>query len=898
MQAIIKALTDSETLIVEGKLFAAVEVLEQAVRFLETQPDAMDELAGAWELLGIALGELGQYSNGLTWKLKALDLRLQFEPENSLNIAQLYNNIGHDYIQSGQSKQALLCFEKTLEIVQAMPDPPIDPLTTCLLNIGNCYSKLGDFDNAVAYHFRVLQLRRPSDSPYQPPNLALWRTVNNLGHSYLQKGDYKQAAAFFSEALDIGLQLWPDANLNNALVYNNLGSCYRRQQEYEVAMNYLLQAVAITEQLNGEQQDRQQAPNCLNIGDLLAEQQQYEVALRWYYRALYCAQQSENAAQFQPIAYNGIGAVRTAQEQYQEADTAYENALKLLLPNDDNLQNIENIEIVVTMTAGTMANLLRTLIGMVTVANILYEQSQDLKWAQKTLQICRWAMAFGRQMRSLYYNENAKIILAEKLLLLFEKGIWAALKCYQETGDTQYYGYAWQFTEQSKAQALYESLKDASAKIAAQIDPDLLQEHTWLKAEMASLENKLARKEKAGTPEERDIIAQWRGRLFEVGRQYEQHIRRLEKEYPAYYQLKYDTNPVDLYTLQKQLPNDNTVFISYTIGENEVFVFALKKNDIHTFVWEKALDLDEQIHQFIAAICSIDKSNYCQLAFALYQHLLQPVVHSGFLSENIKNLCIVPHAELYYLPFEALLLSPAGVGVPYQQMDYLLRHYALSYHYSATLYCETAVKPCHTAAMNFGGFAPVDFSTNVNGFGHHFEPLSHSANSIENIKNIFDAKGLNADCYSYTQANLDTFKQKAGLYRYLLLSTHALFDNQDAQLSFIAFADDVLMMADTYNLHLDANLVVLSACETGRGRLANGEGMMGLNRGFLYAGAKQVIFSLFKVPDRATHDLIEQLFVFVLEGKNTREALQAAKLQMAARTGSMPLTWAGFALLG
>lgn len=902
IQAIAKIITDSEALILEGKLFAAVEILEQAVQFLQTQTDidVKDELAGVWELLGIASGELGQHTKGLTWKLKALELRVQFEPENSLNIAQLYNNIGHDYVQSGQTKQALTCFEKTLQIIQDGSEPPIDPLTTCLLNIGNCYSKLGDYDNAVAYHFRALQLRRPLHSSHQQtPNLSVWRAINNLGHSYLQKGDYKQAASFFAEALGIGLQLWPGASLNNALVYNNLGSCYRRKQEYKVAMDYLLQAVAITEQLGGEQQDRQQAPNCLNIGDLLAEQEQYEEALKWYYRALYCAEQSENAAQFRPIAHNGVGAVKVAQEQYEDAELAYQKALDLLLPNDSCLQNIENIETVVTMTSGTMANLLRTLLGMVTVSNLRYEQSGDIAFVQKTLGVCRWAMAFGRQIRSLYYNENAKIVLAEKLLVLFEKGIWAAIQCYRKTNDFKYCVYAWHFAEQSKAQALYESIKDTSAKIAAQIDPDLLQEQTDLKAEMLSLENKLARKQKAGTLEERVLLAQWQDRLFEASRQYEQHIRRLEREYPAYYQLKYDTNPVNIDELQANLPDEDTAFIIYTLGEKDIFAFALTKNRVEIFAWPKMSDINAQIQQLVAAICSIDKPNYCRLAFSLYEYLLEPIINSNFLHENgVKKICIVPHAELYYLPFEALLLSPANVATLYQDMDYLLKYYTVSYHYSATLYHETTIKSAAKPQVKFGGFAPVSFTHANNGHESYFEPLPHSSDSVVRIKEKFEAQDLTADYFGFGDATVAQFKQNAKLYNYLLLCTHALYDNEDTQSSHIAFADDVLPAADAYNLHLEAQLVVLSACETGKGRLASGEGMMGLNRGFLYAGARQVIFSLFKVPDRATYMLIELMFSFILEGMTTADALRTAKLKLTEQAGTMPLTWAGFALLG
>ncbi len=110
--------------------------------------------------------------------------------------------------------------------------------------------------------------------------------------------------------------------------------------------------------------------------------------------------------------------------------------------------------------------------------------------------------------------------------------------------------------------------------------------------------------------------------------------------------------------------------------------------------------------------------------------------------------------------------------------------------------------------------------------------------------------------------------------------------------------DSVLSMGEMYQLQLQADLVVLSSCESGIGKLAKGEGMMAINRGFLYAGAKNVIYTLFKVLDKPSSELCEALFAEILEGKTYTEALRLAKLRLIQRTDVDPKSWSGFVLLG
>ncbi len=112
-------------------------------------------------------------------------------------------------------------------------------------------------------------------------------------------------------------------------------------------------------------------------------------------------------------------------------------------------------------------------------------------------------------------------------------------------------------------------------------------------------------------------------------------------------------------------------------------------------------------------------------------------------------------------------------------------------------------------------------------------------------------------------------------------------------------SDDFLLhTSETYHLNLNADLVVLSSCESGVGELKVGEGMMALNRGFLYAGAGNIVYSLFKVPQDSTSQLTQTLFRYILEGESYASALRKAKLELIADEMMEPMDWAGFALVG
>jgi CHAT domain-containing protein len=313
----------------------------------------------------------------------------------------------------------------------------------------------------------------------------------------------------------------------------------------------------------------------------------------------------------------------------------------------------------------------------------------------------------------------------------------------------------------------------------------------------------------------------------------------------------------------------------------------------------------------------------------LYHLLIKPLP----LSSNINQLVIVPDGILSLIPFESLVTEPVkGKERGYENLKYLIQKYAISYSYSATLYEESLHKVVSQAKNEYIGFAPVFSNESKAGYvaKSHAIFLSDSAGTTRGLidrNNItaipgtkdeviaildgFNKKEKKATVYTYQKANEDNMKkEKLSDYKYIHFATHGFVNEDQPALSGIILAQDtsiiedgVLYAGEVYGLQLDAESVILSACETGLGKQVRGEGIIGLTRGFLYAGARSVVVSLWQVADESTSKLMQDMFKRLSEDKNSYDhrakLLRETKLRMIKeKQYAPPFYWSPFILIG
>ncbi len=318
----------------------------------------------------------------------------------------------------------------------------------------------------------------------------------------------------------------------------------------------------------------------------------------------------------------------------------------------------------------------------------------------------------------------------------------------------------------------------------------------------------------------------------------------------------------------------------------------------------------------------------------LYQTLIAAI--EGLI-KNKNNLIIIPDEHLYYLPFETLCKN-SSFSNNLAKTDFLVKNYSVSYHHSATLWLNSIEKSEKHIAQrdNFIGFAPVFDNKTNNGFIvsrewisdttttdiatrsvstdlSRFNSLPYSEEEVNSITKLFSKKGKKAKGYFYREANEANFKQNVQNYKYVHIASHSFANDYYPVLSGIAFSqpdtsqttsengeDGILYAGETYNLNIpNADLVVLSSCQSGLGKLVKGEGFLSLSRGFLYSGTPNIIFSLWNVKDEQSKELMIEFYKNVLQGKDYAKALREAKLKLIKnKKTASPEYWAAWILLG
>lgn len=342
-----------------------------------------------------------------------------------------------------------------------------------------------------------------------------------------------------------------------------------------------------------------------------------------------------------------------------------------------------------------------------------------------------------------------------------------------------------------------------------------------------------------------------------------------------------DLNLADLYF---KLEKENTVLVEYFMGNENIYIFTIENNSIKSSSI-KTDSTNSKIVSFLGYFSDSNKianliSKYNTANFSLYQMLQLPK------KSNHKNLIIIPDGLLTFLPFEALI-TKESTTTNFAKMSYLLNDFKIGYSNSADFYLNSI--PFYHKKETILGVFPLFENSNLE--------LAFSKNELENLQANFSGKYLDKQ-----EATFENFRKNAENYSILHLSTHASSGDIIEPAS-IRFIDQEILYSELYNLNLNPNLVVLSACETGIGKLYKSEGAMSVARGFQFAGAQNLLFSLWKVNDFTTSVLMEKFYKKVKKGNSFFESNHQAKLdflndETISNAKKSPYYWASFVYYG
>ena len=892
------------------------------------------EAARAYDVLGIVQEYTGQYPEALAYYQRSLTIRQQHYPENHPQMANSYENMGLVYEATGKYEQALIYHKKTLAIRKASYSEEHPLLADTYHSIGTVYYDKGSYDQALSYYQRALAIQKKVYGETHPGTAT---TYHNIGIVYHTKGAYDQSLSYYQRALAIDRKVYGETHPEIAATRHSIGIVYYDKGSYDQALSYYQRALAIQKKVYGEIHPGI-ATTYHNMGMVYHAKGIYDQALSYYQRALairkkvYGETHPEIAATYSTtgsvyyakgaydqslshlqqavtigkrvlgethpgiaIAYNNVGVIYHDKGIYDQALNYYQQALRA---NGVNLPDT-NISVDLEKEGYLDGNvLLTTLKGK---AQVYLALRQDAL-AYDTYLL---ADSLLQQLRRSYTTTADKVSLAATAKQVYEGAIQLALRRYEATQDTFYQHQAFYFSEQSKASVLTESLAAIEARQFAQVPDSLLLLEASLKADRSFYRSQL-------TTEDSTAAAR---QLFATNQRYDSLRQVLEQQYPDYYQLKYSARIVTVPLMQEQLAAPEAV-VSYFIGDSARYAFLITADQYRVFSLPSDTLLDTQLSDFRKALTSDSSTveQYQTSAHALYQQLLAPIVADSLLN-GIRQLSIIPDGSLGYLPFELLLTAVPAEQATYATLPYLLHNYTVRYGYSATwLFYPFArlQRPATADSLQYIAFAPsyadaLPDTTQLltsERFRSQIGPLRFNQQEAINLSTYLSGKTLIG---SAAQERL--FKQEASQYGTIHLAMHALVDDQNPMYSRLVFSpsatdsveDGFLNAYELYDMELSAGLAVLSACQTGYGKLARGEGIMSLAQAFAYAGCPSIVMSHWLVDDAASSQLMNYFYANLSDGLHKDQALQQAKLaylQDASVQKMHPFFWGNFVLIG
>ncbi|MDO8595135.1 MAG: CHAT domain-containing protein [Sulfuricaulis sp.] len=326
----------------------------------------------------------------------------------------------------------------------------------------------------------------------------------------------------------------------------------------------------------------------------------------------------------------------------------------------------------------------------------------------------------------------------------------------------------------------------------------------------------------------------------------------------------------------KGLVGESEALVEYYYQGKELYVFVVNRAQLRVVKLD-ATGLAEQVQRFRRAIENPNSNLWEAQAQALYGRLWQPIE----TMVSARNVIVVAHGALHYLPFAALRRPDGGL---------LMDQYGLRFLPSASVlkFLRPAVLAKDAARLLAIGNPDLGDS-------------KLDLQFAEGEARLVAGMTANSRLLVRKDATETNFRKAGGVFSRIHIASHGKFQADDPLSSGLYLArdaenDGVLTVGELYSMNLDADLVTLSACETGLGKIANGDDVVGLTRGFLYAGSRSIVASLWSVDDRATATLM-QAFYTNLAGMNKQEALRQAQIN-ARKSFPHPFYWAAFQLTG
>ncbi|MEG5028202.1 CHAT domain-containing protein [Microcoleus sp. AT8-B1] len=858
----------------QGNLLAIFRGHEDSVESAVFSPDgrqiltaSRDRTARVWDIatgIKVSAAEVAffkgnQLSSQETAESRQLALQkleealaLYRAERNYAQAAQTLLSIGKIYVNFGQFQSALDSYNQALPLSK---QAGAKTEQAALLNsLGQLYTDLADPKTALDYYNQALPLF------YQLNDQAtVANTLNNIGNIHAATGNWKNALDSYNKALVISR---PAGNLAvEATALTGIGSTYIASKEWSTALNAYNQALSISRHLN----DKVKETTVLNqMGKIQAALGQSSTAIENYNQALSLSQQLGYKTEEAHIIYNQA-ILNRQQNNLTVAQTEIETAINI----------IEN---------------LRTQIGSQELRQSYFARNQD------------------------YYQFYIDLLMQLHL----------------KNPDKGYDAQAFHASERARARSLLELLSEASANIRQGVDSQLLAQEQNLQQQLSDFQTRKYQIVIAKSTQE--AVNEIQQKIDTILKELAQIEAKIRASSPRYAALKYP-EPLNLPQIQQQVLDDNTLLLEYSLGEERSYLWAVTKTSFTSYELPSRTEIEATAKNFRDTLTKETTRTSPQMvaesAALLSQTILAPVASEL----GNKRLLIVADGALQYIPFGALTLEKSEAPL-------IVKHEIVNLPSASTLaILRRDMATREPAPKAIALFADPVFSTDDERLKGTSTSSVAKNQTVENLP--VEAQQLQRSAseaniywtrlpFSRTEAEQilalvpDDLEKQAfdfmanrttatdpdlSQYRIVHFATHGFANSKHPELSGLVLSlvdekgtlqNGYLRLNDIFNLNLPAELVVLSACQTGLGKDVKGEGLVGLTRGFMYAGAPRVVVSLWSVEDQVTSELMTRFYKKMLQDKLApAAALRSAQIEvLQLPEWQSPYYWAAFGLQG
>lgn len=873
--------------------------------------------ANALDNIGLLYAIMRRFDVALSDHQEALRIRSEYFSKDSLSQAISFYNIGNIFVGQSKFKEALNHFQKALNFDFKKTLENQIFLADIDIAFSRAYYDQGKFEKALSYLEKGLFSARKvfeNDNPY------FAEIYNKLGVIYSMKEQLNESLNYYKKALSVSIKTHGvDKHFEQVKIHFNMGTIYRKQGLKEKALHHTQKTLDLGIKFLGEDHERMSFPYS-QMGQIYENEQ----GIPYIEKALnICKKQPKQNVVFISYLYEYLSNIYFKINDYPKALESVEESLKMRRKafGENNVHTIRSLNMVsklyitlkdfdqalVYNRRALDANTLKKIDEDMLLESVkikadiyfeLYNKLDKKEYLKESVDLYQRAISLIDNARRKKRNYEDKIAYSETIKSIYARNIKTILLLNQmDTNNSQETAFI--YSEKSKANVLKELMKSADAKLVSNLNKEILQQEDSIKNTIAKLNSEVL---KEMTSKERDSqrVYSLEGQLADEIRRRDSLEKRIETDFPSYHKLKYENTTIQVSEIQKRL-DDETTLIEFFKSDDILYVFTISNSLFH--VKELLItDLDEKIQDLNTSIINKNQSVFSAKSFELYQLLFKPL--EEFISG--ENLVVIPDESLWHLQFE-LLMSQKD-----ETSSYLLYDYAISYGNSATLFFSDSksnsgreVKD-ECIAFSYSNDKSAKSSNTVS-----LRKLRNSQIDLPGTrKEILEISKLFEGTYFYgNDANETNFKENGNRYKLVHLALHGEIDHVNPKNSKIYFTDskdrnkedNTLYGHELYALKIPADLVVLSACNTGSGQVNKGEGVLSLGNAFQYAGAKSLVLSRWEISDKTTPVIIKSFYENLAAGMSKNKALQKAKIQFLENSDvfeTAPFYWGSFYLIG